>query len=312
MNILLTGATGFVGRQLGPVLAETHQVFGASRSLTAEIPEGIQRVRLDADGIPIEACPHFDAVIHLAARVHITREHAVDSYAAFRDANVRMTSNLAKWAAENRTKRFIFLSSVKVNGEQSRADHPFAFDDVPAPEDAYGRSKLEAEQALRSICADTGMEFVVIRPPLVYGPGVGGNFRTLLHWVKRGFPLPLGRTGNRRSLIALENLVDLIKTCLTHPAAANQIFMAADGEDVSTTELLLKIAHAHGQPPRLLPVPEGWLRKCAAMLGMTAAADRLLGSLTVDASRTRTVLGWVPVISMDEQLRKIVRDDPRS
>jgi UDP-glucose 4-epimerase len=206
----------------------------------------------------------------------------------------------------------VFLSTIKVNGESTPSGGSFLPDDVPAPEDAYGVSKLEAELALRKICADTGMEIVVIRPPLVYGPSVGGNFRSLLRWVQRGIPLPLGAIDNRRSLVAIDNLVDLIAVCLTHPAAAGQVFLAADGEDISTTGLLLKIAHAYGRSPRLLPVPPSWLRWGAAVLGKEGAVDRLLGSLVVDSTKARDLLDWHPVVSMEEQLRKMAGDDSHS
>lgn len=313
MKVLVSGAGGFVGRALCRALVETgYRVYGTCRSENGDLLPGVVKVVWSGGDLGLKAISQIDAVVHLAARVHVMRESAVDPLTDFRIANVDITRDLAKWAAAHGVKRFVFLSTIKVNGELSLPGRPFRPDDAPAPEDAYGISKLEAELALQKACADTGMEFVVIRPPLVYGPGVGGNFRTLLRWMQRGAPLPLGAIDNRRSLVALDNLIDLITVCLMHPAAANQVFLAADGEDVSTTELLLKIAQAYGRSARLLPVPSSWLRACAAVLGRRAAADRLLGSLVVDASKTRDLLGWHPVVSMEEQLRKMARDDSRT
>lgn len=309
--VLVTGANGFIGRAL--VSRLTNEGWAVKAAVRR--PSGFPSESLVGDlgartdwGNALQGCR---AVVHLAARVHVMRDTARDPLIEFRAINVDGTLNLARQAARTGIKRFVFLSSIKVNGEQASAAQPFTVDAPPAPEDAYGLSKLEAESGLREICVDSGMEFVVIRPPLVYGPGVGGNLKALMRWVPRGIPLPLGAVNNRRSLIALDNLTDLIATCLVHPAAANQIFLAADGEDVSTTELLRRIAYAWGQTPRLLPVPTSWLARCAAMLGKTSIADRLLGSLVVDSSRTREALGWYPVVSMEEQLRRMAEDDPR-
>jgi UDP-glucose 4-epimerase len=235
------------------------------------------------------------------------RETVIDPLAEFRKTNVQGTRNLAQRAAAAGVRRFVLLSSVKVNGQSTLPGKVFGPDDDPAPKDAYGISKLEAEQVLREICVQTGMEFVVIRPSLVYGPGVRGNFQTMLRWIRRGMPLPLGAIDNLRSFIALDNLVDLIVTCLTHPAAANQLFMAADGEDVSTTQLLRKVAASYGVPARLVPVPPSWLRWGMAVMGKQAAVDLLLSSLTNDASKARNMLDWTPVVSMDEQLRKMAK-----
>jgi UDP-glucose 4-epimerase len=304
----VSGASGFIGQAL--CLECSRRGIGVRAGLRASSPATtlsdsviLGDLSEDADWTP--AFNGVDTVVHLAARVHVMRETAADPLAEFRKVNVQGTRNLARQAAAAGVKRFVFLSSVKVNGESTLPGKTFGPDDDPAPQDAYGISKLEAERVLREVCASSGMEFVVIRPPLVYGPGVRGNFRTMAHWIQRGMPLPLGAIDNRRSLVALDNLVDLIVSCLTHPAVANQVLMAADGEDVSTTDLLRKVATAHGVPARLVPVPPSWLRGCAAMLGKRVAADLLLGSLVIDASRTRDMLGWLPVVSMDEQLRKM-------
>lgn len=307
---MVTGASGFVGQAFCDECAKRgNAVVAALRTPRAfDAPVTPVVVGDLADSIDWrEALQGVDVVVHLAARVHVMRDAADDPLGEFRKVNVQGTHNLVRQAAAACVKRFVFLSSVKVNGEATAPGHAYTSDDVPAPEDAYGVSKLEAEQTLRSVCSETGMEFVVIRPPLVYGPGVQGNFQSMMRAIQRGIPLPLGAIDNRRSLIAMDNLVDLIMACLAHPAAANQVFMAADGEDVSTSALLRKVAAAHGLPARLIPVPTGLLRFCATVLGKRAAADRLLGSLVVDASRTCDVLGWTPAVSMDEQLRKMAR-----
>ena len=310
-RILVTGASGFIGQALTAKLAKANWAVNVAVRRSGKPSEFVVG-NIDAQTKWAGALQGCRTVVHLAARVHVMRDEAVDPLAEFRKVNVEGTLNLARQAAEAGVRRFIFLSTIKVNGESSKPGRPFLPDDVPAPEDAYGISKLEAERGLQQLCAESGMELVVIRPPLVYGPGVGGNFRAMVHWVRRGIPLPLGAIDNRRSLVALDNLVDLIEVCLTHPAAANQVFLAADGEEVSTTELLLRIAHAWGGKARLLPVPPTWLRCGAAMLGKAGAADRLLGSLEVDSTKARDLLDWRPVVSMSEQLGKMTRDDSRS
>jgi UDP-glucose 4-epimerase len=227
-----------------------------------------------------------------------------DPLQEFRRVNVQATLNLARQAAAAGVRRFVFVSSIKVNGELTQPESAFKADDAPAPLDAYGISKMEAEQGLREIALQTGMEVVIIRPPLVYGSGVKANFAAMMRWLKRGVPLPLGAIQNQRSLVALDNLVDLIVTCLTHPAAANQTFLVSDGEDVSTTELLRRMGQALGSPARLLPVHASWLKLAAAMLGKADMAQRLCGSLQVDISKTRQLLGWQPPLSLDTGLKK--------
>jgi len=222
----------------------------------------------------------------------------------FRRVNVQGTLNLARQAAAAGVRRFVFVSSIKVNGEMTQLGRPFTADDAPAPLDAYGVSKMEAEQGLREIALQTGMEMVIIRPPLVYGPGVKANFAAMMRWLRYGVPLPLGVIHNQRSLVSLENLVDLLVTCITHPAAANQTFLVSDGEDVSTTELLRRMGQAMGKPARLLPVPGSWLKLAAGLVGKGDVAQRLCGSLQVDISKTRELLGWVPPVSLDEGLRR--------
>jgi UDP-glucose 4-epimerase len=249
-------------------------------------------------------------VVHLAARVHVMDECSADPLAEFRRVNVAGTLNLARQAAAAGVQRFIFLSSVKVNGEMTRPGRAFTATDAPAPEDPYGISKLEAEQGLRQIEAQTGMAVVIVRPPLIYGPGVKANFARMIRWVARGLPLPLGAvTENRRSLVALDNLVDLLALCLTHPAAVGQTFMVSDGEDLSTASMLRRLALAMGKTARLMPLPVALLEFGARLVGRQAMAQRLLGSLQVDSRPTCERLGWRPPLSVDQALAIAVRGE---
>ena len=252
------------------------------------------------------ALADVQSVIHTAARVHVMRDTAVAPLSAFRLVNVDGTLQLARQAVTARVRRFIFLSSIKVNGEKTAPAHSFAANDPPHPQDPYAISKHEAEVGLHQIAADTGMQIVIIRLPLVYGPGVHANFAALLRAVARGVPLPLGALHNLRSLIALDNLVDFIITCLEHPAAANETFVVCDGEDLSTPELVRRIAAAMNRPARLLPVPAAMLKAGAALVGKRAAAERLCGNLQIDNRKACELLGWRPPISVDEGLRRAV------
>jgi nucleoside-diphosphate-sugar epimerase len=241
-------------------------------------------------------------------------EKGADGLAAFRKINVEGTVRLARRAAECGVKRFIFISSIKVNGEGTPRNKTFKATDLPAPVDAYGISKREAEDALRQVCEETGMELVVIRPPLVYGPGVKANFLSMVRWLDRGIPLPLGAIDNRRSLVAIGNLTDLVLTCIDHPAAAGEIFLVSDGEDLSTTQLLRRTALALGKSARLVPVPAGLLQAAASMVGKSGIAERLCGNLQVDIQRTCELLGWRPPINTEKALRQTVehyRDETR-
>jgi UDP-glucose 4-epimerase len=232
-------------------------------------------------------------------------DKSVDPLLEFRRVNVDGTANLALQASAAGVRRFIFVSSVKVNGEASQEGHPFCADDLPAPDDPYGISKNEAELALREIAGRTGMEVVIVRPPLIYGPGVKGNFAAMMRWLDRGLPLPLGSVvQNRRSMVALDNMVDLLLTCTYHPVAANQTFMVSDGEDISTYDLLRRLGDAMGKPAKLIPIPVSLLRFSAGLLGKGSEVQRLLGSLQVDISKTRELLDWTPRISVDEGLRR--------
>lgn len=263
---------------------------------------------LESDRSWADLLSGIEAIIHTAARVHVMKDRSSDPLEAFRIVNVDGTLRLARQAAAAGVRRFVFMSSVKVNGEATHQGRPFTAEGEPAPEDAYGISKAEAEAGLKAISAETGMEFVIIRPPLVYGPGVKGNFAAMTRAVKRGLPLPFGAvTDNRRSLVGLDNLVDLIVTCIDHPAAANRTFMVSDGEDLSTADLLRRLGAAMGKPAHLLNIPPALLGAATAMIGKGAVAQRLLGNLQVDISDTCRTLGWKPPVSVDEGLRRAVR-----
>jgi len=232
-------------------------------------------------------------------------EESSDPLAEFRRVNVEGTLRLARQAAEAGVRRFVFVSSIKVNGEHSQPGHLFTADQIPAPDDPYGISKCEAEAGLRALSLETGMEVVIIRPPLVYGPGVKANFLAMMRWLQWGVPLPLGGlTENRRSLVFLDNLVDLIVICIDHPAAANQTFLVSDDEDLSTAALLRRMAAALGRPARLIPVPAGLITMGAKLISRPGIAQRLCESLQVDIGKTKALLGWSPPISVDEGLRR--------
>jgi UDP-glucose 4-epimerase len=304
--ILVTGANGFVGSALVARFARGKTgVRAAMRRPPAARQPGVEQVEspsLSAGADWQHALEGVSAVVHAAARVHVMRDEAADPLAEFRSANVEGTLALARQAAAAGVARFVFLSSIKVNGESTPPDRPFLAADVPQPSDPYGVSKLEAERALGALARETGLEVVIVRPPLVYGPGVKANFFALLKWLQRGVPLPFGAIHNRRSLVALENLVDLVVTCVEHPAAPGQTLLVSDGEDLSTTELLRRLAAALGKRARLVPIPERALVLAARALGAGSIAQRLCGSLVLDSAPTRRLLGWAPPVSVDEGL----------
>ncbi|MEA5559376.1 UDP-glucose 4-epimerase family protein [Nodularia spumigena] len=315
MNILITGASGFIGQALCRELLHNNKtsiIFVTSRSprLENNFPYPIEPVAITSLSDlnqRQDILARVDCIIHLAARVHQMKDTAADPLAAFRAINTEATLNLARQAAQHGVKRFIYLSSIKVNGEKTTPGCPFTADDTPAPQDPYGISKAEAEIQIRELSAETGLEVVIIRPPLVYGPGVKANFLSMMRWLDKGFPLPLGAIHNRRSLVALPNLVDLIINCLTHPAAANQTFLVSDNEDLSTTDLLRRMSNALGKPAWLLPIPVQWLEFTASLLGKKAVAQRLCSSLQLDIHKTQTLLNWTPPISVDEALQYTAR-----
>ena len=310
-RILVTGASGFVGSKLFTLLATqpAFQVLGAVRKKQKNAPFSFISVgEINGNTDWSDAVRDQSVIVHAAARAHIMKDGIAEPLTEYRKVNVEGTLNLARHASEAGVKRIVFISSIKVNGEQTQKGQPFTEEDESSPEDAYSLSKLEAEQGLQSLAKQTGMEIVIIRPPLVYGPGVKGNFANMIKFVEKGLPLPLGAIHNKRSFVALDNLVDLIITCIEHPAAANQLFLAGDGEDVSTSELLRALAKAMGKPSRLIPVPNSWIMFGATLLGKRPIAQRLLGSLQVDIFKSRELLGWQPVVTMEEQLAKMFSD----
>ena len=305
--ILITGASGFVGKALCANLVKRCAVrISVRKKSVADWPVGsdVIQASLSPEQDWVKALSGVSSVIHCAARVHVMNEEAVDPLVEFRRVNVEGTLRLARQAAEARVRRFLFVSSIKVNGEHSSPGNPFTADQPPAPGDPYGVSKCEAEAGLRELSQETGMEVVIIRPPLVYGPGVKANFLAMMRWLQRGMPLPLGGvTANRRSLVFLDNLVDLIDTCVDHPAAANQTFLVSDDEDLSTAELLRRMAAALGKPARLLPVPVELITMGAKLIGRPGIAQRLCGSLQADIGKTKALLDWLPPASVDDGLR---------
>ncbi len=304
-KILVTGASGFVGSRLCEVVAhDGWSVRRAVRHFSGTQDEVVAELRDDTDWS--EALKNIDVVIHLAARVHVMNDDAIDPLSEFRAVNTSATLCFAKQAVESGVKRFIFLSSIKVNGEFTQSGLAFKPDDGFIPTDPYGLSKYEAEQGLLELAEQTDMEVVIIRPPLVYGPGVKANFASMVKWVNRGVPFPFGAVYNKRSLIALDNLVSFIVHCIDHPKAANEVFLVSDGEDVSMSELLRKVAKVFGKKLRLIPIPVCLMIFLAKLIGKGDVASRLFGSLQVDSSKARDLLGWKPVITMDKQLKKIV------
>ena len=307
-SILVTGASGFLGASLVRYLAssEAFSVRAPVRNPRISFPASVEVLPiadLDASTSWQQALPGVEVVVHASGRVHVMNEAPQDPLVEFRKVNVEGTLNLARQAAAAGVKRFIFISSIKVNGETTLPGKPFSAEDAPAPVDAYGISKLEAEQGLYALAASTGMEAVIIRPVLVYGPGVKANFLSMMRWLSKGIPLPFGDSHNRRSLVALDNLISLIVVCIDHPRAANQTFLVSDGEDISTSDLLRKLAYALGKPAWLLPVPVWLMRGAAALLGKRNLSSRLFGSLQVDISKNQALLGWKPPVSLDQGLR---------
>ena len=311
-GILITGAKGFVGSVLcDRMLHEDWKVHGTVRSSSgfASLPAGIVCVHIQSIGPDTDwsnALIGIDTVVHLAARVHVTKETATDPLAAFRQVNVLGTERLAQMAVKAGIQRFIFLSSVGVNGNVTY-ECPFTEEDELHPHNPYALSKLEAEQELNRVASESGMEVVIIRSPLVYGPGNPGNFLRLLSVVDRSLPLPFASVTNRRSLIYIRNLIDAIVTCTAHPKAAGQTYLVSDGEDVPTPELIRRVAAALGKPDRLFPFPPALMKIAGRLTGKSEAVERLIGSLVVDSSKIRNELGWKPPFTMEEGLKETAR-----
>ena len=298
-KVLLTGYSGFVGKKILKYLSSKNECVVLGRKIQKDIEHF--PANFSSNELYLDALNSVDIVIHCAARVHIMNDSATNPLDEFREVNTYGTLNLAKQAADADVKRFIFISSIKVNGESTELGKPFKPDDNYIPTDPYGLSKHEAEIGLRKIAQETGMEVVIIRPPLVYGEGVKANFASLMKWIDKGIPLPLGGINqNKRSLVSVYNLVDLIVNCISHPNAANQTFLVSDDEDVSTTQLLVNMAAALNVPKRLIPIPSSWFTFASKLIGKPAISQRLCGSLQVDISKTKQLLGWKPPISVKE------------
>lgn len=308
MKILITGAGGFVGQRVVEKAVSLDYTISAVTRLPQYLSAAIPSIgvgSIDENTNWCDVLTSCEGVIHLAARAHILNDSIENPLVEYRKVNVDGTVNLARQSARAGVRRFVFVSSIGVNGAET-FDRPYSADDVVAPHSPYAISKYEAEQSLLAISAETGMEVVIVRSPLIYGPNAPGNFGLLMRWVARGAPLPFGTIHNKRSFVGLDNLTDLLFNCLMHPAAAGQTFLVSDGEDVSTTQLLRRTAQAMGKQAVLLPVPAGLLRWGAALLGKRDMAQRLCGSLQVDIDKTCRVLGWVPPLTLDQGLKKAV------
>ena len=311
MKVLVTGGSGFVGRALlrHLVALDRYEVSATTRVNPADPVSGVRytvvgdmtsqkRWQSELAGVQV--------LVHAAARVHALNDRTAGSLERFEQVNVEVTLELARQAAAAGVRRFVFLSSIGVNGVMTEVNTAFSETDQAQPHNAYADSKLKAEQGLRKLADETGLEVVIIRPPLVYGPGVRANFAALMRAVQRGWPLPLGAVHNLRSMVAVDNLVDFIITCMTHPRAANQTFLVSDGRDISTVDLIRGLAREMGVPARLIPVPPCVLWKLADLLRRSYVIQRVCGSLRVDITKAKTLLGWVPLISVDEGLRRAV------
>lgn len=308
-TVLVTGANGFVGHAVVDKLISLDNITPiAAMRLYKQMPCEVRTFDDFSDKTQARALvKKADCVIHCAARVHMMKDDASDPLTVFRRVNTRGTLELATQAAEAGVKRFIFISTIKVLGEATDDRTPFTYDDPVAPLDPYGMSKAEAEVQLQALAKQTGMELVIIRPPLVYGPGVKANFLAMLNLTKKNLPLPLGAINNKRSLVALDNLVDLITICIDHPRAANQVFLVSDDQDVSTTELLTIMTHANGKHPRFLPISVSLLRLAARLIGKQSTIEKLCDSLQINVEHTKKQLDWRPSINVEQGIDQCVR-----
>lgn len=304
-SILVTGANGFVGSALcAELLRRQYSVSGAIRGDAGHDSYSTVHIAdIGPDTDWTAALQGIGIVIHLAARVHVMHDAATDPLAAFRRTNTAGTEHLARCAAAAGVKRLVYLSSIKVNGEETVGSHRYSEQDIPQPQDPYGISKWEAEQALHRVAKDTGLEVVIVRPPLIYGSEVKGNFIQMMRVVARGVPLPFSSLKNTRDLLYVGNLTDALIACATHPAAAGQTYLLCDGEPVSTTQLLRTLAHALAVPSRLFPFPSGVLKLTGRLSGRAAQLDRLLGSLQVDNGKIRRELNWTPPFTLQQGLQ---------
>jgi nucleoside-diphosphate-sugar epimerase len=307
MKVLVTGANGFVGKSLVNMLAKKreYKVLAMVHRAT-ELPVCTEQVVTDLcneiDWVPLLS--GVNVVVHLAGRAHVLHDKEKDPLSVYRCVNVEATRRLAQCAADAGVRRFLFVSTIKVNGEHTNGRGPFTNNEAARPLDPYSVSKYEAEQALRDITSRSDMELVIIRPPLIYGPGVKGNFETMLDWLAKGIPLPLGAVDNRRSLLALDNFCEFLSLCIVHPDIGGQILLISDGEDLSTTELIETLKEGMHSHAWLVPLPVGMLKILARLTGLSTTADRLLGNLQVDPAETFRLLGWRPSRSTRELLRE--------
>jgi len=308
---LISGSSGFIGQYLGRYLSErSYHIINTYRSLPDKLhnedKSHFSINNIDAGTQWQIALNNVDSVVHLAARVHVMQETDADPLNAFREVNTQGTMNLARQAVQAGVKRFVYLSSIKVNGEQT-TKHPFYADDLSEPQDPYALSKHEAEQQLLALGKETGLEVVIIRPPLVYGPEVKGNFSRLIALVGKSLPLPLAGINNARSLVNIENLCSFIHTCLIHPKATGEVFLVSDGRDLSTSELFEKIAQALDKKSRLFYLPPGLIKLITTILGRKAEYERLFGSLQVDIAKNKQLLDWQPICSVEQGMRLAVK-----
>jgi nucleoside-diphosphate-sugar epimerase len=310
MRVLVTGASGFVGKALCTELAiRGFDMTAAVRTYDASLAANTSKLFIadltDINHETQSALQQVDAVIHVAGRAHVLKEQSENPYQTYAEVNIAATKNLALAAASSGVKRFIFISSVKVNGE-STSMVPFNELNTPSPEDDYGKTKYEAEKELRLIAANSNMEVVIIRPPLIYGTGVKANFKNLIKLCHYKLPLPFGAIHNKRSMVYIENLVDFMISCITHPKAANQTFLISDDEDVSTTELIQTIRQSLGLPALLIPIPQQWVVFLLSLIGKKSLATRLCGNLQVDISKAKTLLNWKPPYTFKQGIQKTI------